>query len=226
MRYRSKGASLAATTHGRSASARQNARERYCPPTDVLEVEPDHGQHLADRLGPEQELLLGTPRPPLRAEEHRVIPEPGGDLGLADRLPDVADGARDPQERPVADGLADGLGGEREHRLVQACGSDRELGRVHADRDAARAGGDVVPREGTLSAFVQAAFGGEGQRVGRDDAALAEQPGLASGKPGCRWRHQKRPSRRSNFVGLLHSVPPRRIQSAWALTSACTESSG
>jgi hypothetical protein len=40
---------------------------------------------------------------------------------------------------------------------------------VNADGEAARAGGDVVAREGALAAFVEPALGGEGERMSGDD---------------------------------------------------------
>jgi hypothetical protein len=60
--------------------------------------------------------------------------------------------------------------------------ADCELGGVHAHGNAARAGGDVVAREPALAPLVEPAFGGQGERVRRDDEARADR--LANGLIG------------------------------------------
>jgi hypothetical protein len=82
---------------------------------------------------------------------------------------------------------------------------DGELRGVHPDRDATGAGVDVVAREGALSALVERARGGEGQRMRRDDLAGEQVGAQRAGRHG-----QKVPSRRSNLVGLPNVRPPAR----------------
>ena len=95
-----------------------------------------------------------------------------------DGLCRLAADAADPDQRlrPRAVGAVHLLGGQREHRLEQADPrlADGELRRVHADRQAAGAGGDVIPRQRALASLVEPAVRGERERVRGDDDASRE----------------------------------------------------
>ena len=78
-----------------------------------------------------------------------------------------ADEPGDHDQRLLAPGLG-GLHRELQHRLIQTGLADGELGGVHAHRQAARAGVQVVARERALAAPVELAPGVEHKQVRRD----------------------------------------------------------
>ncbi|WP_197701380.1 hypothetical protein [Micromonospora coxensis] len=145
-----------------------------------LQVEADDRQHLADGAGPlDQGVLVQRG---VRRQQHQVVAERGGEFGLADRLGGVA-GAGD------HDGLGagGGLGGQFQHGSEQTDLGvvDGELGGVHADGDAAGAGGEVVAGQRPLPALVEATLGVEGERVGGNGTAPRE-PRQGGGLSGVR----------------------------------------
>ena len=103
-----------------------------------------------------------------------MVAEVACDPRLGDGLLGAPGDAGDEEERPRRPG-ARRLGRELEHRAVEPDVADRELRRVHADGETARAGVEVVARQRALAALVEAALGVERERVGRDDGAGAER---------------------------------------------------
>ncbi len=98
--------------------------------------------------------------------------------GFARGLRGVAAHSADAHERlsPPAVGAVHFVSRELQHGIEQTHTrvADGELRRVHADGHAPGAGGDVVPRERALTAFVQATFGGQREGVRRDDGASCD----------------------------------------------------
>ena len=103
------------------------------------------------------------------------------------------------------------LHGQREHRLVEPDLriADLELRGVDADRDAARARGQIIARERALPPLVQLALGVERQRMRGNHHAVA-----AVSRASVPCGHQNLPSRVSKCVGLSCVAPPMPIQSA------------
>ena len=64
---------------------------------------------------------------------------------------------------------------EFEHRPIEPDLADRELRRMHADREPARAGIEVVAAERALAADIELAIGVERERMRRDDGAAAQR---------------------------------------------------
>ena len=64
---------------------------------------------------------------------------------------------------------------ELQHRPVEPGVADRELGGMHADREPAGAGVEIVARERALAAGVELAAGIERERMRRDHGALAQR---------------------------------------------------
>ncbi len=95
-------------------------------------------------------------------------------LRLLDGLLGAAAQAGDQHHRPLRP-LARGAGRALEHRLVQADVADRELRRVHAHRQAASAGIEVVARQRALAPGIEPARGVECERMSRNDAAAPQQ---------------------------------------------------
>jgi hypothetical protein len=77
--------------------------------------------------------------------------------------------------RPVAPAFG-GLGGEPQHRLVEAVIADGELGGVDPDRQAAGPGIEIIAGECLLAALVEPPVVVEGEGMGGDHRAVA-QPG-------------------------------------------------
>src|SRR5436190_21698731 len=96
--------------------------------------------------------------------------------------------------------------------------TNRELSCVHADRQTARPGRNVVTEQGPLPSFIKLPFTRECQRASGDDHT-ALQHGLNS------WI-QNLPSRDSNCVGFPSDAPPRMIQSATHSTSSSAVTRG
>ena len=108
------------------------------------------------------------------AEQSRVIADAARDLGLGDGLPGRAGEACDQRQRPLGPARRR-LGGELQHRPVQADVADRELRGVDADREPAGAGVDVIARQRALMDGIEAAIGVERQRMRGDHRALGDQ---------------------------------------------------
>ena len=183
-----------------------------------LQIEADQRNPPGEPRAMGDPLVLAGAREGGEAHQPGVIAEAEGDIGFRESLFRPPDEARDPHQRPVGPGLG-GLGGDPEHRLVEAGLADRELGRVHADREAAGAGVEIVAGERALAPLVEPAAGIEGQRMGRDHDAAGERrsnrlrnlaPGEAHGTAGA----ENTPSRTSYRVGLARLGMSRATQSA------------
>ena len=106
-----------------------------------------------------------------RQRQHAgVIPQAVCDVGLAQRLLGRAAQPGD-QHRGLRRPFARGARRQLEHRLVQAALANRELGGMHAHRQAAGTGIQVVAGQRTLVPHIELALRVERQRVGRDDRA-------------------------------------------------------
>jgi hypothetical protein len=108
------------------------------------------------------------------SERSGVVAEGARDLRLLDRLRRAADQPRD-HDRRHARPFGGAAHGELQHRLEQSGLADRELGGVDADREAARAGVEIIARERALAAAVELAIGGKRERMRRDHHALAQR---------------------------------------------------
>ena len=163
-------------------------------------------------------LVLAGVRKGGEAHHACVVAESERNIGFGERLIRPSHEARDPHQRPPAPGVG-GLGGEPQHRLVEARLPDRELGGMDADREPAGAGIDVVAGERPLPLGVQQAPGIERERMGRDHHAACERhahrrrhvaPGEAHDAAGA----ENTPSRTSYWVGLARLGMSRATQSA------------
>jgi len=108
------------------------------------------------------------------ADQPAVVAQVQGDLRLAKGLGRAAHQPGDLDHGGV--GLSHGFGGQLEHGAIEPHLRvvDRELGGMHADGKAARAGGSVITHQGALVALVELALRRERQRTGRDHPALEE----------------------------------------------------
>ncbi len=79
------------------------------------------------------------------------------------------------------DPVARGARRQLEHRLVQADLADRELRGMHAHRQAAGAGVEVVARQRTLVPQIEPALRVQRQRVRRDDGAASQRASTSAG---------------------------------------------
>ena len=118
--------------------------------------------------------------PRAEAEQPDVVAERHGDLGFGHRLRRLADDAGD--HHGMVMGRGDGLHRQLEHRPIEPDLriADRELRRVHADGESARAGVEVIPRQRPLATFVELALRREGERMRGNDLA-ATQPFARAG---------------------------------------------
>src|SRR5205814_9439720 len=98
--------------------------------------------------------------------------------------------------------LPGGLDGELENRAIEPDVADGELGRMHADRQAARTGIDIVAADRALRLLVELAVGPERQRMGGNDRALPQQ-----GED--RWR-QVAPMEKCHVI--IVAFPPQRLR--------------
>ena len=103
-----------------------------------------------------------------------MIADAARDLRFRDRLLRRSGEAGDHRQRPLGPGCGR-LGGEFQHRPVQADVADRELRGVHADREPAGAGVDVVARQRALMAGIELALGVERQRMRGEYRAVGDQ---------------------------------------------------
>jgi hypothetical protein len=112
------------------------------------------------------------------ADEAGVVAEVAGECGLRPGLPRLAADAGDHRHRAPARCLMFPLGVSRqlEDRTVEAVGriADLELRRMHADRQAAGAGIQIVAREGALVAFRETTIAVERKGVRRNDVSGKE----------------------------------------------------
>jgi hypothetical protein len=108
-----------------------------------------------------------------------VITEGTGDASFVFRRGRVARQAGDHDDRPLRF-----LGGDPQHRLVKPRVADRELRRVHAHRQPAAAGVEVIARQRALPALVQPAACVESERMCRDHGAATQQRGDLGGQLG------------------------------------------
>ena len=156
-------------------------------------------------------------------QQHGVVAQRPRRARLLDRLRRLADRAGDHDQRPVGP-FARRLDRELEHRPVEPDLADGELRRVHADRQAARAGVDVVAADGALRLLVEFPVGIERQRMRRDHRALAQ---TATGPaPAGRANAsalsmvmrviltQFRPGEGEDVAGIVQSASPSRGSSA------------
>ena len=104
-----------------------------------------------------------------------MIAEAAGEPRLGHGLGGAAAGpGHHHRRRRVARPVAGGLDRAAQHRLVEAGLADRELGGVHADRQAAGAGVEVVAGQGALAPRIEGAVGIERERMRRDGEAFAQ----------------------------------------------------
>ena len=182
-----------------------------------------------------------------RADQCGMVAEPDGGLGLAPGLFGQARDAGDHGHRPVGP-VARRLRRQTQHRLVEAAVADGELGRVHADREPAGAGIEIVAGERTLAPRVELAGAVKRKRMGRNRQAggdaLANRPragrqrvsrlisiarrGFRSGSAcrGCahRWSSQSAVQSISS-VSVTSGGPNRRRASEESLSQAVGASS-
>ena len=148
---------------------------RQHPPADRrLEVEPDQRDLAGDQAAVLDQRVLRIAAHRAQAQQPRVVAEPGRDPRLGDRLAAAPGEPGDHRDRAVGPARG-GLGGERQHRLVEPGLADGELGRMDADGEPAGAGVEVVAGERPLAPGIQPAPGVERQRMRRDHGAAADQ---------------------------------------------------
>ena len=143
-----------------------------------------------------------------QAHQCGIVAEPRGHRRLAQRLLATAADARHAHEgtRLRSQGIARGLGGEREDRFEQCVLAvpDGELRGVDTHGDAAGAGMHVIARECALVPFVETPGLGERERVRGDHLAGEEvsAEGISSVRHGSR-------------SALVHRVARRRVPPRW-----------
>jgi hypothetical protein len=140
-----------------------------------LQVEPEQREDLRDCPAMGEDRFIPIFPPGTQRQQHGIVPESSGDLGLLRGLGRTAYSAGDPGERTGSgtELLGDGFGGQRQDRLEQPVPrvTDCELGGVDSDRHATSAGGEVVSRECPLPPFIELPIGREGERMGGNDLA-------------------------------------------------------
>src|SRR5919109_858039 len=107
-------------------------------------------------------------------KKSRVVPEAARELRLLDRLRGAAGEARD-HDRSFARPARGGAHREFQHRLEQSCLANGELGGVHADREPARAGIEIIAGEGALTPGIELAVAVERERMRGNHYALAQR---------------------------------------------------
>ena len=121
------------------------------------------------------------------AEQAGVVAEAREEIRLAQGLVGRAADAADADERVSAArvGAIHFVTRERQHRLEQADAriANRELGRVHAHRQAAGASRRIVAGQRALAPFIQASAGVERQRMRGNGDTVCDAIG------NCRWPH-------------------------------------
>ena len=138
-----------------------------------LQVEADHGQLVGEGTAVGEHPFLTRVAERREAHENGVVAELACDSRLGDRLLAAPGDSGDEEERPRRP-RARRLDRELEHRAVEPDVADRELRGVDADGETAGAGVEVVARECSLAALVEAAIGVERERVGGDHGSGAE----------------------------------------------------
>ena len=108
------------------------------------------------------------------AEKPRMIAETDGEVRLARGLSRRPHEAGDQDERAPRPSLGR-LAGDLEHRPQQTDLANGELRRVDTDREAARAGVDVVARKRPLPAQIELALHRQCERMRRNGDALGNQ---------------------------------------------------
>ena len=108
------------------------------------------------------------------AEKPRMIAETDGEVRLAHGLSRRPHQAGDQDERALRPILGR-LAGDLEHRLQQSDLANGELRRVDTDREAARAGVDVVARKRPLPAQIELALHRQCERMRRNGDSLGNQ---------------------------------------------------
>ena len=161
------------TTVSSSAKRRQKEIGQGHAADRRLQVEADHRHFFPDPPAMGDHFVFGCAPECGEAEQDRVIAQAGRDLRLGDGLPGAAGDPGDEEERSIGP-IGRRFAGEAQHRLVQPGLADRELGGVHADRQPARAGVDIVAAQRPLPGLVQRPGRGQRQGVGRDHRAGAE----------------------------------------------------
>ena len=158
----------------------QNAARQADAADGGLQIEADqrhlarHGAAVRDQL-----VLAGTSHG-AEAQEHGVVAERAGDAGLGLGLRGLADDAGDHHQRAPRPVLRC-LGCQLQHRAVEADIADLELRGVHADREPAGAGIDVIARKRALRGAIELTPFVERQGV-RGDHGPAAQDGQDVGR--------------------------------------------
>ena len=168
-----------------------------------LQIEPDHRQHLPHRTGTLDHFVIAARTGP---QQHHMIAEVGRLPCFGDGLPDIPLNARHHHHRSAR--FSSDLRCDLQHRPQHAVVVDGKLRRVHTDRHAASAGGNVVAPDRALPRFIELAIGREGQRMSGNGA---------TGGKDVDWGHQNFPSRFWKPVGLPSSGNPSLTQ--WAVHS-------
>ena len=102
-----------------------------------------------------------------------MIPKIARDRRLRHGLTGRADGAGDQECRARYPGRCL-FGGQLKDRFEQVHFPDRELGRVHTDRQPDDTGVEIIAAQRALTPFVQRAVGRQRQRMGRYHTAAPE----------------------------------------------------
>ena len=137
-----------------------------------------------------------------QAQQPGVIAQRTGQPGLGDGLAGWSAQAGDQHQRAIGP-VPRGFRGDLQDRLIQPGFADGELGGVHADRQTARPGIDVIAAQRPLPAEVQFTARVERQRMGWDDGAAPENVALRT-----RQRHQPNsgPATANNLLGSPNGV--------------------
>src|SRR5690606_16288680 len=156
---------------------------RQLAPADRrLEIEAEDRDDLGDRAHvSEDRVLIRLIAEGPEAEKPGVVTELAKDLRLGDGAPGAADDAADANEGlgALEVGAVHLLLRELEHRAEEPVArvADRELRRVDADGEAARARIDVVARERPLPPLIECSLARERERMrGKNDSARENRP--------------------------------------------------
>ena len=123
-----------------------------------LQVEANQRHLLGDGRAMLDQLVLAGTFQRRQRQQHGVIAQRPRGARFLDGLGRLADRARDHHQRTVGP-LTRGLDGELENRAIEPDIADGELGRMHADRQAARTGIDIVAADRALRLLVELAVG-------------------------------------------------------------------
>ena len=138
-----------------------------------LQVEADQRHLVGDRRAVLDQLVLVRALERSERQQDGVVAHRPRRPRLVDRLRGLADRAGDHHQRPVGP-FARRLDRKLEHRPIEPDLADGELRRVHADRQAAGAGVDIVAADGALRLLVEPTVGTERQGMGGNHRTVAE----------------------------------------------------